>query len=225
MDLAVDADERSFKRAIHSHLRHMLSELTTRQVFLPGAEIQCDKCLASLWYHIDDVRSTIVCRGCRNEVRLRAETPWSYSLNELVATAVRDHGIVPVLRTMYRLFSSSRESFSYMPGVEVRSYSADHDEQFCELDLVWVSDGEFGVGEVKRTGRKFGLRRNVSTILATAVPDIFLVASPSSTDEELQNICSKLDRLNPRTRLEAWGSKSFNSERHMGWNTFVHSLM
>jgi hypothetical protein len=91
-------DEKDVRNAAHSNLCNMLSELTKRKLFLQGAEIRCKHCLTSLWYHVDDLRSTVTCRGCRNDIDLPAEIPLSYFLNELVVSAVRDHGVIPVIK-------------------------------------------------------------------------------------------------------------------------------
>lgn len=221
-----DSDQKAVRGRVHRHLRLMLSELTSRRVFLQGAEIQCDHCLASLWYHVDDMRSTVVCRGCRKSMDLPAEVAWSYSLNELVAAAVREHGIVPVIRTIYRIFASSRECFCFLPGLEVRDYLTEPESQVCELDLVWINDGEFGVAEVKGTSRKLSVKRNLATLVNRAPPDRFLLASVSGSREEMGTICAKAKvQLDPRINVEGWGTEHFDHNEHIGWGTFRYALM
>src|SRR5260370_969284 len=173
------------------NLQSMLSELTARKVFLHGAVIQCNHCLASLWYHVDDLRSVVTCRGCRNGLNLPADVPWSYALNELVVSAVRDHGIIPVIRTAFRLFEDSRECFCFLSGVEIRDYKSDPETQICEIDLVWIRDGEFGVAEVKRKPNKLTVGNKLATLLGAALPDRLLLASPFGTAEEMQEVHSK----------------------------------
>jgi hypothetical protein len=204
------------------NLRDMLSELTARKVFLLGAEVRCDHCLARLWYHIDDLKSVATCRGCRKDINLPAEVPWSYSLNELVASAVRDHGVVPVIRTLYRLFEDSRECFCFFPGLEIREYSDGPDTQVCELDLAWIRDGEFGLAEVKRSPKKFSISKSLEGVLAAALPDRFLLVSTSGTNQEMQEICSKV-RLSVAggIEVEAWDPEAFGQSIHAGWNSFA----
>jgi hypothetical protein len=219
------SDEKGIRDAALSNLRNMLSDLITRKVFLLGAEVQCNRCLASLWYHVDDLKSLVTCRGCRKDVDLPAEIPWSYSLNELVASAVRDHGVLPVIRTIYRLFERSRECFSFLPGLEIRDYSGGPDGQVCELDLAWIRDGEFGIAEVKRTPKKFSVGKSRERVLAAARPDRYLLVSSSGTNEEMQEICSKVQsKLCPEIRVEAWNPGVFSGSAHSGWNTFAVSL-
>ena len=218
-------DEKAVRKAARRNLRRMLSELTARKLFLQGADLTCNHCLVSLWYHIDDLRSTAICRGCRRDISLPAETPWSYSLNELVASAVRDHGVVPVIRTIYQLFAGSRECFCYLAGLEVRSYNTEPETQFCEVDLVWISDGELGVAEVKGGAPKFPIKRNLADLIKVMRPDRFLLASTSASDGEITAACSKAEeRLERRVKVQGWGADKFDRSDHMGWNTFVHSF-
>jgi hypothetical protein len=218
------SDEKGIENAARGNLRDMLSELTARKVFLQGAEIRCIHCLARLWYHVADLQARVTCRGCRKELDLPAEISWSYALNELVVSAVRDHGVVPVIRTAYRLFEDSRECFCFLPGIEIRDY--DTEGQVCELDLVWIRDGEFGAAEVKRTPKKFKVGKGLKKVLGGSLPDRFLVVSSSGTDQEMQMIRDQFQtELDSEINVEAWNPETFARSSHIGWNTFIHSLL
>jgi hypothetical protein len=220
------SNEEQIRDAARSNLRDMLSEMTARRFFLQGAEIQCNYCLASLWYHVDDLRSIVICRGCRKNINLRAEASWSYALNELVASAVRDHGVAPIIRTAFRLFKDSRECFCFLPGIEVRDYKTDPETQVCELDLVWIRDGEFGVAEVKRTPKKFSVRGKLATLLGTALPNRFLLVSTSGTSERMQEVSSEIQsQLDSKIAVEAWDPAIFAHSADDGWNTFRQSIL
>jgi hypothetical protein len=222
---ATPSDEGETRNSASANLRDMLSELTARKVFLQGAEIQCAHCLASLWYHVDELRSTVACRGCRKAVNLPAEVPWSYALNELVISAVRDHGVVPVIRTASRLFHESRECFCFLPGIEIRDYNAEPETHVCELDLVWIRDGEFGIAETKRTPKKFSIGRNLARILDSAVPDRFLLVSTSGTDEQMRGARAAVQsQIDPSITVEAWDPIIFSRSPHQGWNTYAYSV-
>lgn len=220
------SNEEVLHDSARTNLRAMMSEMTARKVFLHGAEIRCDHCLASLWYHVDDLRSIVTCRGCRKELNLPAEIPWSYALNELVVSAVRDHGVVPVIRTTFRLFEGSRECFCFLPGIEIRDYNTDPETHICELDLVWIRDGDFGIAEVKRTPKKFSVGDKLAMILDAALPDRFLLVSPSGTNEQMQEAHSNVrSRIGPNVTVEAWGPDTFARSPHIGWNTVTYSLL
>jgi hypothetical protein len=220
------SNEDDIRGAARANLRDMLSEMTARKIFLQGTEIQCNRCLASLWYHVDDLRSIVICRGCRKDINLRAEVPWSYSLNELVASAVGDHGVAPVIRTAFRLFKESRECFCFLPGIEVRDYKTDPETQVCELDLVWIRDGEFGAAEIKRTPKKLSVGGKLATLLGTALPDRFLLVSTTGTFERMQEICSEVkSKIDSSITVEAWNPADFAHSADEGWNTIRHSLL
>lgn len=218
-------NEDVIRDSTRKNLRDMLSEMTARKVFLHGAEIRCDHCLASLWYHVDDLRSIVICRGCRKELNLPAEIPWSYALNELVVSAVRDHGVVPVIRTAYRLFEGSRECFCFLPGIEIRDFNTDPETHICELDLVWIRDGDFGIAEVKRTPKKFSIGEKLEMILDAAFPHRFLLVSLSGTNEQMQEAHSNVkSRIGSSVNVEAWGPDTFARSSHIGWNTVNYSV-
>jgi hypothetical protein len=217
------SNEQDIRDSACANLRDMMSELTTRKVFLHGAEIQCDHCLASLWYHVDDLRSIVTCRGCRKELNLPAEILWSYALNELVVSAVRDHGVTPVIRTTFRVFEGSRECFCFLPGIEIRDYNTE--SQICELDLVWIRDGEFGIAEIKRAPKKFSVGEKLAAILDSALPNRFLLVSSSGTDSQMQVIRSEVQaQVSPNVTVEAWSPDIFASSSHPGWNTLRYSF-
>jgi hypothetical protein len=219
-------EEKQIREAARRHLRNLLSELTARKLFLHGAEVRCHHCLASLWYHVDDLESVITCRGCRKEIHLPAETQWSYALNELVATAVRDHGVAPVIRTALRLFEDSRECFYFLPGMEIWDYKTDPGKQVCELDLVWIRDGVFGIAEVKRTPKKFNVSKNLVMILREALPDKFLLASPLGKTEEMQKFQTQVrSQIDPNIGVDTWGEEIFARSADLGWNTFRHAVL
>ncbi len=218
-------DEKHILELARANLRHMLSQMTARKLFLHGAEIQCNHCLASLWYHVDDLRSVVTCRGCRTEVNLPAEIPWSYALNELVVSAVRDHGVAPVIRTAFRLFERSRECFCFLPGIEIRDYNAKPECQICELDLVWIRDGEFGMAEVKRSPKKFAVGEKLRMILNTALPDRYLLVSTSGSDEQMEEIQKSIQsHVDSKISVAAWSPQEFARSSHPGWDTFIHSV-
>ena len=159
-------------------------------------------------------------------MNLPAEAAWSYSLNELVAAAVREHGIVPVIRTIYRLFASSRECFCFLPGLEIRDYLTEPESQVCELDLVWISDGEFGAAEIKEASRKLSIKKNLAGLLNAARPDCFLLASATGGSDEMQAICSKAKaQLDPRINVEGWGAEHFERAEDIGWGMSRFSVL
>ncbi len=211
------------QKAARNNLRRLLSEMTERKLFMQGVELQCRQCLASLWYHVDELKSVVACRGCRREVQLPAEIPWSYFLNELVSAAVCDHGVAPVIRTINRLFHESRECFCFLPGLEIRDYRAG--SQLCELDLVWIRDGKFGIAEVTRTPKKFSANSNFKELINRVLPDRLLLVGPSGTTSEMQALCATVQsQISSSVTVESWGNDVFANSIHSGWNSSTYSL-
>ena len=219
------SEENWIQKAARNNLRRMLSEMTIRKLFMQGVELQCCRCLASLWYHIDELKSVVTCRGCRQEVQLPAEIRWSYFLNELVSSAVRDQGVAPVIRTINRLFHETRECFCFLPGLEIRDYSVGSGAQLCEVDLVWIRDGEFGIAEVTRTPKKFSASQNFKNLIDRVLPDRLLLVGTSGTTSEMQALRSTVQsQISPKVTVESWNNDVFANPIRSGWNTVAYSL-
>jgi hypothetical protein len=140
------------KKLSGTDLKSDLSELTRDNVMFQGVELRCRNCLSSYWYSVEEMQKAVRCRGCHVSFPLPAETQWSYQLNELIRVAIADQGLVPVLRTLARLFDGARDCFFFTPSVEFLAYRNDGEPRVeRELDLAWVKDGLFGIAEVKST--------------------------------------------------------------------------
>ena len=107
--------------------------------------------MSKFWYHIDDVKKVVDCIGCRRPIVLPVERPWSYKPNELLWKAVRYHGLIPVVRTLHRIFSETKTGFSFATGVVMLDYTQNPPRSTNEIDITWIRDGEFGIAEVKQS--------------------------------------------------------------------------
>jgi len=209
------------ERLVSRSLKTNISELTNQQVLLQGAELRCSNCISKLWYHVDEMKHVIKCRGCRSDIFLPAETEWAYAANDLVTSAVRYHGVVPVIRTLARLFPDSRACFLFAAGLEVWTYSSDSEKREFEVDLAFIRDGEFGLAEVTKTTKHF---RSVETerlvrVASFVRPNTIVLAFPEGDDADLATIKNLvLPRLEPlNIKLELWGPGTFSrtSFHHM----------
>jgi hypothetical protein len=218
--------ESDLRDAAHSNLRARLSDFIHEKVFLPGLEIRCQNCLATLWFHIDELQTLLVCKGCRKELPLPAETPWAYSLNELIASAVRDQGVVPVIRTLSKLFERTDNCFCFLAGIEIRDYEAKKNPQLAELDLVWIKDGTFGIAEIKNKPKKFKYGQGLGRVLQRVRPDIFLLVSSSGTLAEMKSIGSEFqNQVPPHVKIEVWDPTVFNDDIPLDGKAFVHRIL
>ena len=212
-DLYIEGLQEEEKRAYRSNLKSDLSELTRNSVIFQGANLRCPNCISSYWYSVEEIKKTVPCRGCHVPFSLPAETEWSYQLNELVRAGVGDHGLLPVLRTLARLFDNARDCFFFSPSVEFLNYpdqGAPKAER--ELDLAWVKDGLFGIAEVKETTKLFKQSdyEDLTTLARRVKPDVVLIAAPAGNDEDMAKGKSAIqEKLTDSVDVWAWGPAEF----------------
>ncbi|HEV2195080.1 MAG TPA: hypothetical protein VGR55_05840 [Candidatus Acidoferrum sp.] len=206
------------KQSYRRDLRSDLSELTQSNVVFQGAELRCPNCLSSYWYSVEEMRKTILCRGCHTPFPLLAETEWSYQLNELVRAGVGDHGLLSVLRTLARLFDKANDSFFFTPSVEFLVYPNEGEPKAeRELDLAWVKDGAFGIAEVKETTKLFkqGDYDDIASLAKMVRPDIVLIAAPDGNDGDLGKGKKAIEeKLALKCEVWAWGPAEFKKSPH-----------
>lgn len=205
-------EEKQFYRR---DLRSELSELTQSNVVFQGAELRCPNCLSSYWYSVEEMRKTIICRGCHTPFPLLAETEWSYQLNELVRAGIGDHGLLSVLRTLTRLFDGAHDCFFFTPSVEFLAYPNEGEPKAeRELDLAWVKDGLFGVAEVKDTTKLFKQSdyENLAALAQKVKADVVVIAAPGGNDDELDSGSKVIrEKLAATVDVWAWGPAKFKN--------------
>ncbi|MBK8702159.1 MAG: hypothetical protein IPN33_00125 [Saprospiraceae bacterium] len=67
-------------------LTDTLTELCEYRVLLKGFIIKCQNCFSKYWYHLDEVKDLIKCRGCLKEINTAVEMKFEYKLNDLLKT-------------------------------------------------------------------------------------------------------------------------------------------
>lgn len=112
-----------------------LSSFTEQSIFFQGIKPRCKICGSSFWYYAEDIKNSMVCKGCKSTLHLPVESKWLYRLNDLVTNAVSFHGVIPVIWALGHLLSYSRDSFIFIPGVALfESYNSK--SPLAEIDLV-----------------------------------------------------------------------------------------
>jgi hypothetical protein len=195
-------------------LRSDISDLTRDEILFQGAAVRCPNCISRFWYPVADLKKSIICRGCQAAFPLPAETEWSYQLNELVRAGIRCHGVLPVMRTLVRLFDGVRDSFFFKAGIEFVTYTKEgKPKQEHELDLAWVKDGLLGIAEIKTTTKLFSRRDyDKLVLLAQGIrPDIVLIAAPEGTQVTLDKGKGTIEQEVAGTNIDvwAWGPEQF----------------
>lgn len=179
--------------------------------------MRCQHCLAKLWYSVAEINKKLVCKGCQTSFPLKPETTWSYRLNELVKAGIRDHGLLPVFRTLVRLGTHPDDCFFFTPSVELCVYTGNSYRPKHEIDLAWIRDGRFGIAEVKTTTKLFKKSdyEDLAAICQSVRPDTVLIAAPEGTDADILKGKKYLEPLvaNIGVKIRAWGPAQFDQDR------------
>jgi hypothetical protein len=193
-------------------VKEALSDMSNNKVLLQGCKVRCQNCLSANWYHIDDLSAEFPCQGCRRYITLPVEIPWSYQINELVRTAIREHGIGPVLRTGYRLMREAKSFFRVLVGVELHEMADQDTAAIGEFDICWVSDGRFGFAEVKTSAKDFSAHECAKIVrLAKRVhPDDVLIAAVDGSDEVVEHARSTIQQQLEGSTVRSFVPSSFN---------------
>jgi hypothetical protein len=134
-------------------LRRTLAELVASGAMQLGLKPKCPGCGYRIWYHLDDSRQRMPCKGCGCEFALRPEEPWRYRLNSLVEAGIARHGLVPLVLVLGQLMHRSMSGFLYDVGVQLHE---DPDgPPVAEVDVMAAVDGRFMLGEVKQSNGLF----------------------------------------------------------------------
>lgn len=132
-----------------------LEWLVEKKVLFQGFSPRCPNCGLVEWYSLDDAHHVIQCRGCLGEIRIAPEQEWYYALNTLVASAVGQFGVVPLVLALAQLSEQARESFMFRPSTELYQ-NVEQDGPSAEIDILCVIDGKLFIGEVKTRASQFG---------------------------------------------------------------------
>ncbi len=181
-------------------LKRSISTLMNWKVLSAGVRPKCPKCGYRIWYSVDELSQKIDCRGCGYNFTLAAEESWYYRLNSLVRAAVSVHGTVPVLMVLGQLMSDSRSSFLYQPSMELMNRAGDNEYTIeAEVDLLCIKDGEFIIGEIKRSAGLFdqGDFDKIERLARAVKPDQILFSSLDKQPNRFVN--QNIERL--RTSL------------------------
>lgn len=191
----------------------VLARLSKKGVVLHRCKVQCAQCGSSYWYHIDNLAAEFPCQGCREQVMLPVEPPWSYQLNDLIRTAIREHGTVPLLRTAYRLMRESKAFFRLLAGVELHEMADQDTALIGELDICYASDGRFGVAEVKTSAKDFTPNEcaKIADLAKRVLPDDVLIAAVEGSDTTVESARSTIEqKLEGVAAVRAFPPSSFN---------------
>ena len=180
---------------------HSLVRFTEGNVLIQGMMIRCPECFTSTWHGVDDLSTTLKCKGCLSQNAFPVNHEWSFRLNDLIANAIKHHGTVSVVHALYYLehYASHGGSLTvFLPCQDIflrneQKRGNDEDnvvvrdgrlhfkggKKYSDLDLVFVSEGRIKLGEVKSdpAGFKDNDFVRLKTIASELRPDELILAA------------------------------------------------
>jgi hypothetical protein len=190
--------------------KEQLAELVEKGVLLQGVSLRCAACFTEFWLHVDDLRRRSRCPGCLESVDLPPDPSWSVMLNELVAGALRDRGVLPVIHALADLQRDAHsKSFAFAVSQDVLACSSR--QRVTDLDLLALIDGELVAGEVKSHPRGFdaGSVDGIVEVARTLMPDVVIFAAegdgggwPHDVELLFDKATRDLDAIGVRVRRE-----------------------
>ncbi|MDP3723551.1 MAG: hypothetical protein Q8R91_08655 [Candidatus Omnitrophota bacterium] len=170
-----------------------LEHLLNAKIMLQGAKVRCPHCFTTEWRVVDDLSSEMRCNGCLFRFSFPLAPEWSFQLNDLVGNALKKHGTLAVLHTLYKLNSSPHGPFLFVPCQDI--FKRDQTRSFTDLDIVAIRNCRVIIGEVKSSpvgfkSSDFDKLRQVAEDLA---PDEVLIAAPG--EEWPSDVMAEIHRL------------------------------
>lgn len=179
-------------------IKKTMRELCEYRVFLKGFKLKCRHCSSQFWYHINEVKETINCKGCIEDFPFPVEPKFAYKLNDLIknsifqASGLRD-GNLTVVRTLVSMQRKSHQSFYYSPQLNL--YDSYHSNKPCaEIDIICLSEGKLIIGEAKHKSSGFFDKNSrgensLDTIVKVAKairPDKIILSCYEDTNNKLE---------------------------------------
>lgn len=184
-------------------LKQTLAELTGYQVFFKGFKLKCANCSSTFWYHINEVKEVVNCRGCLRDFNLPVEPQFAYKLNDLIknnifATKTNRDGNLTVIRAL-AVLSDGLGPFQFSPQLNL--YDDVHtNKPYGDLDIVVNDNGRFVIGEAKYHSKGFfddsmKSLKLLAEITQMLFPDKIILACSEDEKNKLENACKSLERL------------------------------
>jgi hypothetical protein len=184
-------------------LKSTIDSLCDYRVFLKGFNLKCNHCSSQFWYHINEVKDSISCKGCLDDFQFPVEPNFAYKLNDLIknnifqSNGLRD-GNLTVIRTLVSMHRRSMHSFEWCPQLNLYK---DHESKPCgDLDIVCLVDGKFIIGEAKHDSKLFSEDKSKALVsmaeIAKAIrPDKIILSCYEDSHNRLEKAKRTLIRI------------------------------
>ncbi len=161
--------------------RSELNGLLEAGILEQGCIVTCSDCGSPNWYPVNRLAAMLTCPGCSVQAPLPAEPEWSFRVNELLANALDREGALAMLLALVELEHFGSDMFLFLPPQDVFERRAR--AAFTDVDLAFIRNGKFGIGEVKSSPLAFDADdlERTATVAEDWRPDILLLAAPGTS--------------------------------------------
>ncbi|MEH2494482.1 hypothetical protein V1294_000961 [Bradyrhizobium sp. AZCC 1678] len=176
-------------------LNHALQLVCRRKLFFQGRDWTCRRCFNKNWTSIDDLRSVLLCEVCKEETSAPVSGEWDFKPNSFIVSSYREHGIEPVIWTLWRLWNNARSSFYFAPSLNLwETYPEGRQAQEdVEVDALAVVDGALYLCEAKTSA---GLSaQQIAQLISAAErirPDVILISCTDKISSGMKAAASQI---------------------------------
>lgn len=177
------------------NLNYALQLVCKRKLFFQGRDWTCRRCFNKNWTSIDDLRSVLVCEVCKEETSAPVSGEWDFKPNSFIVSSYREHGIEPVIWTLWRLWYNARSSFYFTPSLNLwETYpEGGQDQEDVEVDALAVVDGLLYLCEAKTSA---GLSaQQVQQLISAAErirPDVILISCSDKVSPSMKAAAAQI---------------------------------
>jgi len=151
----IQVDRSKITQYIQAAFMDSLEYLVERKVLFQIHKWRCRYCGHINTKSIDDLKKENECSICRTNYFAPVDLSWEFKFNSFVADSMAARNGLTVLWALGYLHDSLfRGSFYYMPEANL-FFEEGGEEKWEEIDILSVGNGQFLVGEVKKTATSF----------------------------------------------------------------------
>jgi hypothetical protein len=178
-------------------LQSNINALIALNFLRPGLVQTCRSCGESVFYHVDDLRQELRCRGCGQAYSISIWTDWAFFLNSLAQRCVSGGSLAVALALSQ--IESNPSPFFWVPSLNI--HHAKNGDGWREIDFACVTGGEFWIGEVKSGRVNASEIQRFGDVAELIRPDrAVLYVEHDQIDHSVQELVQQL-----RTRLSPVG--------------------
>jgi hypothetical protein len=161
------------------YLDRSIQHLCRQKILFQGLEWQCRHCYNRNWVAIDNMRGILECEVCRRTQPAPVSGDWQFRASQFVLDAYREHGVEPVIWTLWRLSEQARRSFYFAPSMCLwEQYPETSGAKLdIEVDALVVVDGELYLCEAKTSPGLNSLQVEQLSAAASRIrPNVLLIS-------------------------------------------------